>query len=70
MQENILSKKLSLGLNFSTPSGEVTSPLLNKGSLSDGEKAMNLLLFRLHYFTVFFVDKNSLISCLYQCFIF
>ena len=28
MQENILSKKLSLGLNFSTPSGEVTSPSL------------------------------------------
>ena len=32
MQENILSKKLSLGLNFSTPSGGVTSPLL-KGSM-------------------------------------
>ena len=28
MQENILSKKLSPGLNFSTPSGRVTSPLL------------------------------------------
>ena len=32
MQENILSKKLSLGLNFSTPSGGVTSPSL-KGSM-------------------------------------
>ena len=31
MQENILSKMLSLGLNFSTPSGGVTSPSL-KGS--------------------------------------
>ena len=28
MQENILSKKLSLGLNFSTPNGGVTSPSL------------------------------------------
>ena len=28
MQENILSKKLSLGLNFSTPSGGVSSPSL------------------------------------------
>ena len=32
MQENILSKKLNLGLNFSTPSGGVTSPSL-KGSM-------------------------------------
>ena len=32
MQENILSKKLSLGLNFSTPSGGVASPSL-KGSM-------------------------------------
>ena len=32
MQENILSKKLGLGLNFSTPSGGVTSPSL-KGSM-------------------------------------
>ena len=32
MQENILSKQLSLGLNFSTPSGGVTSPSL-KGSM-------------------------------------
>ena len=32
MQENVLSKKLSLGLNFSTPSGEVTSHSL-KGSM-------------------------------------
>ena len=32
MQENILSKKLSLGFNFSTPSGGVTSPSL-KGSM-------------------------------------
>ena len=32
MQENILSKKLSLGLNFPTPSGGVTSPSL-KGSM-------------------------------------
>ena len=32
MQENILPKKLSLGLNFSTPSGGVTSPSL-KGSM-------------------------------------
>ena len=32
MHENILSKKLSLGLNFSTPSGGVTSPSL-KGSM-------------------------------------
>ena len=29
MQKNILSKKLSLGLNFSTPSEGVTSPLLD-----------------------------------------
>ena len=28
MLQNILSKKLSLGLNFSTPSGGVTSPSL------------------------------------------
>ena len=34
MQENILSKKLSLGLNFSTPSGGVTSPSL-KGFMID-----------------------------------
>ena len=32
MQENMLSKKLNLGLNFSTPSGGVTSPSL-KGSM-------------------------------------
>ena len=32
MQENISSKKLNLGLNFSTPSGGVTSPSL-KGSI-------------------------------------
>ena len=37
MQENILSKKLSLGLNFSTPSGGVTSPSL-KGSMVDTER--------------------------------
>ena len=30
MQENILSKKLNLGLNFSTPRGGVTSPLLKE----------------------------------------
>ena len=30
MQENILSKKLSLGLDFSTPSGGVTSPSLKE----------------------------------------
>ena len=30
MQENILSKKLDLGLNFSTPSGGVNSPLLKE----------------------------------------
>ena len=30
MQENILSKKLNLGLNFSTPSGGVASPLLKE----------------------------------------
>ena len=28
MQKNILSKKLNLGLNFSTPNGGVTSPSL------------------------------------------
>ena len=32
MQENILSKKLNLGLNFSTPSAGVTTPSL-KGSM-------------------------------------
>ena len=32
MQENILSKKLNLGLNFSTPNGGVSSPSL-KGSM-------------------------------------
>ena len=30
MQENILTKQLNLGLNFSTPSGGVTSPLLKE----------------------------------------
>ena len=30
MQENMLSKKLSLGLNFSTPSGGATSPSLKE----------------------------------------
>ena len=30
MQENILSKKLNLRLNLSTPSGGVTSPLLKE----------------------------------------
>ena len=30
MYENILSEKLSLGLNFSTPSGGVTSPSLKE----------------------------------------
>ena len=30
MQENILSKQWSLGLNFSTPSGGVTSPSLKE----------------------------------------
>ena len=30
MQENILSKKLNLGLNFSTPSGGITSSLLKE----------------------------------------
>ena len=33
MQENILSKKLNLGLNFSTPSGGVTSPLLKESMI-------------------------------------
>ena len=39
MQENILSKKLNLGLNFSTPSGGVISPLL-KGSMIQAVKLM------------------------------
>ena len=30
MQENILTKQLNLGLNFSTPSEGVTSPLLKE----------------------------------------
>ena len=33
MQKNILSKKLNLGLNFSNPSGGITSPSL-KGSMA------------------------------------
>ena len=33
MQENILSKKLNLGLNFSTPSGGVISPLLKESMI-------------------------------------
>ena len=33
MQENILSKKLNLGLNFSTPSGGVTCPLLKESMI-------------------------------------
>ena len=37
MQKNILSKKLNLGLNFSTPSGGVTSPSL-KGSMAQTYK--------------------------------
>ena len=37
MQKNILSKKLNLGLNFSTPSGGVTSPSL-KGSMVQAHK--------------------------------
>ena len=37
MQKNILSKKLNLGLNFSTPSGGVTSPSL-KGSMAQTHK--------------------------------
>ena len=37
MQENILSKKLNLGLNFSTTSGGDTSPTL-KGSMVEKDK--------------------------------
>ena len=37
MQKNRLSKKLNLGLNFSTPSGGVTSPSL-KGSMAQTHK--------------------------------
>ena len=37
MQKNTLSKKLNLGLNFSTPSGGVTSPSL-KGSMAQTHK--------------------------------
>ena len=37
MQKKILSKKLNLGLNFSTPSGGVTSPSL-KGSMAQTHK--------------------------------
>ena len=37
MQKNILSKKLNLGLNLSTPSGGVTSPSL-KGSMAQTHK--------------------------------
>ena len=37
MQKNILSKKLNLGLNFSTPSGGVTNPSL-KGSMAQTRK--------------------------------
>ena len=54
MQENILSKKLNLGLNFSTPSGGVTSPLLKESMVCAyspgpfvlflGEKKFDLIL--------------------------
>ena len=37
MQKNTLSKKLNLGLNFSTPSGGITSPSL-KGSMAQTHK--------------------------------
>ena len=37
MQKNTLTKKLNLGLNFSTPSGGVTSPSLN-GSMAQTHK--------------------------------
>ena len=37
MQKNTLSKKLNLGLNFSTPSEGVTSPSL-KGSMAQTHK--------------------------------
>ena len=37
MQKSLLSKKLNLGLNFSTPSGGVTSPSL-KGSMAQSQK--------------------------------
>ena len=40
MQQNILLKKLSLGLNFSTPSVGVTSPSL-KGSMVAAVKLLN-----------------------------
>ena len=43
MQENMLSKKLNLGFNFSTPSGGVTSPSL-KGSM-----LVVVLLVQVHY---------------------
>ena len=54
MQENILSKKLNLGLNFSTPNGGVTSPLLKESMPSihevDGangwQNALNLITIR------------------------
>ena len=45
MQENILSKRLNLGLNFSTPSGGVTSPSL-KGSRP---YSVTVILYSLHY---------------------
>ena len=38
MQKNILSKKLNLGLNFSTLSGGVASPSPNKGSMAQTHK--------------------------------
>ena len=56
MQENILSKKLSLGLNFSTLSGGVTSPSL-KGSMI--EVLMNL--------PVVFVAKEVYLDYLLFC---
>ena len=37
MQKNTLSKKLNLGLNFSTPNGGVTRPSL-KGSMAQTHK--------------------------------
>ena len=40
---NILSKKLSLGLNFSTPSGGVTSPSL-KGSMAISILQSNIIV--------------------------
>ena len=52
MQENILSKKLSLGLNFSTPSGGVTNPSLKESMLR------NQKLFDIKRFTFINYDLN------------